>query len=182
MHKKGIKGYLFQKDTSGNYIITHQADIHDCRLNRIIGKRMIKGRKTEFEEIEIRDLKNNVFRCLIRRKDLTVSDIFSFIGFYENGTRSIQHHPYTDDLLDPSLLDDFNIVVLTYKHYYWGDRALCDLYNPVLKKDITPELIEKLKSRTLQAIEHQKHAEEMDLKRSSVPGLSWNKIERRTHA
>ena len=52
--RKLIKGYLFENDNRGNCILTHQADLSTSQLTRIIGKRTVKGRKTEFEEIEVK--------------------------------------------------------------------------------------------------------------------------------
>ena len=106
---KSTKGYLFEKDGSGKYILTHQTIIYPCKLRRIIGKRNVKGRKVDFEEIEIQDQSSARYRCLIKRKDLTVSDVLGLIVCYENGTRSIQSHPYTEDILDPSIIDELEM-------------------------------------------------------------------------
>ena len=173
--KKRMKGYLFKDDGKGNYIITHEAEIGCYVICRIICKRMVKGRKTEYEEIEIIDGGKHR-RCLVKRKDITVPVLISLICFYENGTRSVQWHPYTDDLLDVSLLDELGITILTYKHYYFGDKKLCDVYCPVKKDEVTPELLEKLQKRSdaaVEAYEVDKYPEPSLMPRE----ITWNRIE-----
>ena len=178
--KKSTKGYLFEKDIYGRYVLTHQTTIYPCELLRIIGKRNVKGRRVDFEEIEILDRSDKRYRCLIKRKDLTISDLFMLIEFHEHGDRSIQSHPYTEDILDPTILDDFGIEVLTYKHYYSGNRKLCDSYYPVPKENVTSELKDKLEQWSKDAIAWRDYDENERLKRRSLPGLEWDKIERRT--
>jgi len=174
--KKSTKGYLFKVDDRGNYIITHEAIIGRCNITKIIGKRMVKGRKTEFEEIEFVEPNKERHRCLIKRKELTPSDIISLIEFCEAGTRSIQWHPYTEDLMDLSLLDDLGIEVLTYKHYYWGDKKLCDVYLATKRENVTEELKEKLNQRSKDAIRECEDHKSMIREQNSSPGLVWSKV------
>lgn len=174
--KKSTKGYLFKVDDRGNYIITHEAIIGRCNITKIIGKRMVKGRKTEFEEIEFVEPNKERHRCLIKRKELTPSEIISLIEFCEAGTRSIQWHPYTEDLTDLSLLDDLGIEVLTYKHYYWSDKKLCDVYLATLKENVTEELKEKLEQRSKEAIREYEDHKSMIQEQNSSPGLVWSKV------
>ena len=174
--KKSTKGYLFKVDDRGNYIITHEAIIGRCNITKIIGKRMVKGRKTEFEEIEFVEPNKERCRCLIKRKELTPSEIISLIEFCEAGTRSIQRHPYTEDLMDLSLLDNLGIEVLTYKHYYWGDKKLCDVYLAAKRENVTEELKEKLEQRSKEAIRACEDHKRMIREQNSLPGLVWNKV------
>ena len=174
--KKSTKGYLFKVDDRGNYIITHEAIIGRCNITKIIEKRMVKGRKTEFEEIEFVEPNKERHRCLIKRKELTPSEIISLIEFCEAGTRSIQWHPYTEDLMDLSLLDDLGIEVLTYKHYYWGDKKLCDVYLATKKENVTEELKEKLEQRSKDAIRSCENHKSMIREQNSLPGLVWSKV------
>lgn len=174
--KKSTKGYLFKVDDHGNYIITHEAVIGKCNISKIIGKRMVKGRKTEFEEIEFVEPNNKRYRCLIKRKELTPSEIIRLVEFCDAGTRSIQWHPYTEDILDLSLLDDLVIEILTYKHYYWGDKKLCDVYLATKKENVTEELKEKLAKRSEDAIQSCENHKSMIRERNSSPGLVWNKV------
>lgn len=174
--KKSTKGYLFKVDDRGNYIITHEAIIGRCNITKIIGKRMVKGRKTEFEEIEFVEPNKERHRCLIKRKELTPSEIISLIEFCEAGTRSIQWHPYTEDLMDLSLLDDLGIEVLTYKHYYWGDKELCDVYLATKRENVTEELKEKLEQRSKEAIRECEDHKNMIREQNSSPGLVWSKV------
>lgn len=174
--KKSTKGYLFKVDDRGNYIITHEAIIGRCNITKIIGKRMVKGRKTEFEEIEFVEPNKERHRCLIKRKELIPSDIISLIEFCEAGTRSIQWHPYTEDLMDLSLLDDLGIEVLTYKHYYWSDKKLCDVYLATKRENVTEELKEKLEQRSKEAIRECEDHKSMIREQNSSPGLVWNKV------
>ena len=147
----------FETDRNNNITLTKQATVNSVFIERIIGKRKVKGRKTDFEEIELAefspfDAHVTRTRCLVKRKDLSPSILMQFILFYCNGARSVQWHPYTDDLLDKELLDDLGVEVLTYKHYYLGDKQLCDVYCPVMKDDVTEELKNELKERTKNAI------------------------------
>ena len=174
--RKSTKGYLFEKDNRGNCILTYQADLSTCQLTRIIGKRTVKGRKTEFEEIEVKDFQNNKYRCLIKRQDLKKNGICELIIFHSNGDRSVQRHPYTEDILDPTIIEDFGIEVLTAKHYYYGDKALLDIYVPVLKERITPELIDELNEQSKKAIASKEYHEKSMREQKSRPGLVWNKI------
>ena len=174
--KKSTKGYLFKVDDRGNYIITHEAIIGRCNITKIIGKRMVKGRKTEFEEIEFVEPNKERHRCLIKRKELTPSEIISLVEFCEAGTRSIQWHPYTEDLMDLSLLDDLGIEVLTYKHYYWSDKKLCDVYLATKRENITEELKEKLDQRSKEAIRECEDHKNMIREQNSSPGLVWSKV------
>jgi hypothetical protein len=174
--KKSTKGYLFKVDDRGNYIITHEAIIGRCNITKIIGKRMVKGRKTEFEEIEFVEPNKERHRCLIKRKELTPSEIISLIEFCERGVRSVQWHPYTEDLMDLSLLDDLGIEVLTYKHYYWGDKELCDVYLATKRENVTEELKEKLEQRSKEAIRECENHKNMIREQNSLPGLVWSKV------
>ena len=174
--KKSTKGYLFKVDDRGNYIITHEAIIGRCNITKIIGKRTVKGRKTEFEEIEFVEPNKERHRCLIKRKELIPSDIISLIEFCEAGTRSIQWHPYTEDLMDLSLLDDLGIEVLTYKHYYWSDKKLCDVYLATKRENVTEELKEKLEQRSKEAIRECEDHKSMIREQNSSPELVWNKV------
>ena len=174
--KKSTKGYLFKADDRGNYIITHEAIIGRCNITKIIGKRIVKGRKTEFEEIEFVEPNKERQRCLIKRKELTPSEIISLVEFCEAGTRSIQWHPYTEDLMDLSLLDDLGIEVLTYKHYYWSDKKLCDVYLATKRENVTEELKEKLDQRSKEAIHEYEDHKNMIREQNSSPGLVWSKV------
>ena len=174
--KKSTKGYLFKVDDRGNYTITHEAVIGRCYITKIIGKRIVKGRKTEFEEIEFVEPNKERHRCLIKRKELTPSEIIRLIEFCEHGARSIQWHPYTEDLIDLSLLDDLEIEVLTYKHYYWGDKKLCDVYLATKKENVTEELKERLAQRSKDAIRSCEDHKNMIREQNSSPGLVWNKV------
>ena len=174
--KKSTKGYLFKVDDHGNYIITHEAIIGRCNITKIIGKRMVKGRKTEFEEIEFVEPNKKRHRCLIKRKELTPSEIIGLVEFCDAGARSIQWHPYTEDILDSSILDDVGIEVLTYKHYYWGDKKLYDVYWATLKDNVTEELKEELEQRSKKAIRECEEHKSMIRERNSSSGLVWNKV------
>ena len=174
--KKSTKGYLFKVDDHGNYIITHEAIIGQCNITKIIGKRMVKGRKTEFEEIEFVEPNEERHRCLIKRKELTPSEIIGLVEFYEHGARSVQWHPYTEDIMDLSLLDDLGIEVLTYKHYYWSDKKLCDVYLATKKENVTEELKDKLEQRSKDAIRSCENHKNMIREQNHSLGLVWNKV------
>ena len=174
--KKSTKGYLFKVDDRGNYIITHEAIIGRCNITKIIGKRMVKGRKTEFEEIEFVKPNNERYRCLIKRKELTSSEVAGLIEFCECGVRSAQRRPYTEDLMDLSLLDDLGIEVLTYKHYFWRDKELCDLYLATKRENVTEELKEKLDQRSTDAIYSCENHKSITREYNSSSGLVWNTV------
>ena len=81
-----------------------------------------------------------------------------------------------EDILDLSILDDFGIEVLTYKHYYWGDKKLCDVYLATTKEHVTEELKEKLARRSKDAIRECENHKRMIREQNSYSGLVWNKI------
>lgn len=137
---------------------------------------MVKGRKTEFEEIEFVEPNEERHRCLIKRKELTPSEIISLIEFCERGVRSVQRRPYTEDLMDLSLLDDLEIEVLTYKNYFWGDKKLCDVYLATKKENVTEEVKEKLAKQSEDAIRECENHKNMIQKQNSSSGLVWNKV------
>ena len=145
--------YRFEEH-DGKYVITEKATLPHLSIERILGKVVIKN--GVYEKVE---LKSGIFgsACdgiyLTKRKNLTYSIVKQFIETYSNGTRSVQRHPYTDDLFDDELLDDIGMTVLTYKYFYSGDDRLVDTYYPVKKEDVTEELLSQLEETSKQQME-----------------------------
>ena len=167
--------YLFEINDRDECKITYEASIYPSAfsLRKIIGKRTFKNKKTVFEEIELFD----GTRCLIKRKCLTEHIVRSFITGNEHGIRSVQHYPYTDDLLDTSLLDELNIEVLTYKHYYSGDKKIRDIYLPIKKDDPDKnKIIEWTKEQSIEAIEEEKYINEHRLPKITEKNIDWKSM------
>lgn len=145
------KAYLFKTIDNGVCLLTHEGKANLYRIDRIIAKRGVKkkGRHVDYEEVVI-----DGTHCLIKRKDLTFTVMSQFVACTKHESRSVQHRPYTDDLLDESLLNDLGLTVLTFKHYYSANDELCDLYYLARSEDVNDNLIKKLNDISNEAIEH----------------------------
>lgn len=133
--------YRFEEH-DGQYVITEKATLPGLPIERILGKVVIK--KSIYEKVELKSLFVPEGVYLVKRKKLTFQTVKQFVTFYSDGTRCVQHHPYTDDLFDDELLDDIGMTVLTYKHFYSGNNLLADVYYPVKKEKVTDELLAQI--------------------------------------
>ena len=139
------------------YQLTSKAEANLYHIERILGAVKVQGKSELFEKVEIKDRYTGfegIF--LTERKNLNFDVVEDFVTGYYNGVRSVQSHPYTDDLLDDDLLDDLDMTVLTYKHFYSMGGGLCDVYYPVKKEKATDELRQTLNQWTEEAISDKK--------------------------
>lgn len=176
MSKKPIIAYLYEIDNKGNYILTHQTETNLANMARILGKRTVKNRKTEFEEIELIDGNYKRYRCLVKRKVLTPSIIKSFIMFTYHGERTVQRSPLGAELLDRTLLKDLNITVLQYKYYYSGNDFLADKYFPIESDEVTSEVKERLQKWTEEAIESANSIRKLRMEQAARRAVKWTRI------
>lgn len=158
--KRKIKGYLFNLLNDGSYEITHEADINIFNINRIFEKVKVKGRRVDFELVELRGRDYGPIKVLVKRSDINFEVMCHFVTTYYNGDRSVQHRPYTADLFDNDILEDLNMCVLTYKYYYSGERFLADVYYPCRLYTPYNEVNSLLTRRTEEALQEQKRHEE----------------------
>ena len=152
--KRKQKHYIYKFVSNGDEIeLTAKAEGDLYRVERILGKVLVKGQNELFEMIEIKSRLspqlNGIF--LTERKNFNFDNIENFILFHSNGDRSEQWHPYKQDLKDDTLLSDLGIEVLTYKYFYSGDDKIRDVYYVCKKEDVNEELKEELKKRTIRA-------------------------------
>lgn len=137
----------------------------------------VKGRKKAFEMLTISNNARGLHgKYLIMRDQLDFDIVADFITSHPNGDRSVQYMPYTRYLHDGTLLDELGIVVLTYKHYYWGDHKLMDLYYPVRKDNVTDALLSKLddlSNKAEQSFFNDKHTKEKARKHNDS---IWSKV------
>ena len=142
--------YKFRIEPDGSYVLVAKAYLNLYCIERILGKAKVKGDRKTYELIEIKD-----YGCpicdgtyLVERKKLTFGVVCHFITTHAYGARSVQHHPYSADLLDDELLDDLGIEVLKYKHFYSSDDFLADCFYPVKKDAVSDELLKQLKEKS----------------------------------
>lgn len=146
------KTYAYKFVKNGDkYEITEKALFNPYHIEKIFGKVTIKNKVYELIEIKSRwaDFEG-VY--LTERENLTFKVLARFVCSYGNGDRSEQWRPYKEDLLDPDLLDDIGMEVLTYKHFYSGSNELLDIYFPVKKDEVTEELINALNERSVSEV------------------------------
>lgn len=143
--KRKVTMYKYEIN-NGKYVLTAKTtDINPYNIERILGKVHVKGRKTDFELIEIKSRHFDYDgQYLIKRSDLTYEIIGHFIESCDVCIRCKRHHPYEYDLLDKDLLNDLGIQVLTYKQFFVGDNEIDDMYYPIS--------LSKLNEEDLQAI------------------------------
>lgn len=180
--KRKVTMYKYEIN-NGIYVLTAKTtDINPYNIERILGKVQVKGRKTDFELIEIKSRHFDYDgKYLIKRSDLTYEIIGHFIESCDGCVRSKQNHPYERDLLDKDLLNDLGIQVLTYKYFYIGDNKIRDLYYPfifsdddyTLDEDDLQAIHRELDSRTNEAIEAYK---EYNNDKSKKETATWTKI------
>lgn len=146
------KTYAYKFVKNGDkYEITEKALFNPYHIERILGKVTIKNKVYELIEIKGRWASfEGVY--LTERKNITFKVLDSFVSMCSAGDRSEQWHPYTEDLLDPDLLDDIGAKVLTYKHFYSGSNEICDVYCAVKTDEVTEELINALNERSVSAV------------------------------
>ena len=114
-------------EKDGKYGLTEKAVFNPYTIERILGKVKI-GRKC-YEKIYVQDCYGIFFGTfLTERKNLTFDVVEHFVTSYSYGIRSVQNHPYTEDLFDDQLIDDVGMAVLTYKHFYSSQDCLADVY------------------------------------------------------
>jgi len=175
--KRKVTMYKYEINNEGKYILTAKTtDINPYNIERILRKVPVKGRKTDFELIEIKSRHFDYDgKYLIKRSDLTYEIIGHFIESCDGCTRSKQNHPYESDLLDKDLLNDRGIQVLTYKYFYIGYNKIRDLYYPFIfsDEDDLQAIHRELDSRTNEAIEAYK---EYNNDKSKKETATWTKI------
>lgn len=168
--------YKFEKDETG-YTLIAQADLIG-HIDRILKKVKVKGKRKDFELIYVKTRlsSQNDGYYLIARRDLDFREMSSFICYHSNGVRSVQWHDYRDDLLDEEILDDLGMTVLTYKYYYSGNDKLADKFYPVLKENVTDELLEELKNQTEKAIAEAKNLREYRAEQKNLYSMKWQPV------
>ena len=147
------KTYIYQfAVVQGEIQLIARADGNLYNIERILGVVKVKGKKELFEKVEIKDrLSGFAGIFLTERKNLNFDVISHFITNFSNGVRTVQSHPYTDDLYDDELLGDLGIKVLNYKHFYPMSGGMHDVFYPA--KDVTEDLLRELERRTQIAIQ-----------------------------
>lgn len=174
MSKAKVKGYLFNLLNDGSYEITHESDINVFNINRIFEKVRVKGRRVDFELVELRGRDYGPIKVLVKRSDINFEVMCHFVTSYYNGDRSVQRHPYTADLFDNDILEDLNMCVLTYKYYYSGERFLADVYYPCKTNTPYNEVNSLLTRRTEEALKDQKRHEE-SINKNKEP-FDWKEV------
>lgn len=168
-------GYLYKLLPDGKIELTHEAEINIFNIDKIFRKVKAKGRRVDFELVALRSRDYGPVNIAVKRSDITYDVMSHFITSYYNGDRSVQRHPYTDDLFDDDILDDLGMCVLTYKYYYAGSRFLADMYYPCHIYTPYNEVHELLDQRTEEAIkQYEEH--EKRIKADNKINFNWKEI------
>lgn len=157
--------YIYKAiEKNGKYEITAKAELNPYTIEKMLGTVVIKNKIYEKIAVKTRYMTEPVYG-LTERANLTFDVVASFVTSFSNGDRSVDSHPYTEDLLDDDLLDDVGMVVLTRKHFFSSSNHLAEVYYPVKKEKVNDELIEYLneysKKQEAEAVQLRHHWAEM---------------------